>query len=92
LALEHIGKEEKARLLAHYDVLTGLPNRALFHERLSYRCTLRAEENEGTLSLGDVKRFRLDHESLGPHAGDALLRELAARLKNLCPIRTTWRE
>ena len=86
LALEHIGKEEKLAYLAHYDVLTGLPNRALFHERLSYQLHIaERKKTKVTLFLGDVKRFRLINESLGRHAGDALLRELAARLKNLWP-------
>jgi diguanylate cyclase (GGDEF)-like protein len=86
LALEHIGKEEKLAYLAHYDVLTGLPNRALFHERLSYQLHIAEQKKtKVTLFLGDVKRFRLINESLGRHAGDALLRELAARLKNIWP-------
>jgi len=86
LALEHIGKEEKLAYLAHYDVLTGLPNRALFHERLSHQLRVAEQKKtKVTLFLGDVKRFRLINESLGRPAGDALLRELAARLKNLWP-------
>jgi diguanylate cyclase (GGDEF)-like protein len=86
LALEHIGKEEKLAYLAHYDVLTGLPNRALFHERLSHQLRLAEQrKTKVTLFLGDVKRFRLINESLGRQAGDALLRDLAARLKNLWP-------
>ena len=86
LALEHIGKEEQLNYLAYYDVLTGLPNRALFHERLSRQ--LRVAEHKKTnvmLFLGDVKRFRFINESLGRHAGDALLRDLATRIKNLWP-------
>jgi len=86
LALEHIGKEEKLNYLAYYDVLTGLPNRALFHERLSHQ--LRVAEQKKTkvmLLLGDVKRFRFINESLGRHSGDTLLRELAVRVKNRWP-------
>ena len=85
-ALEVIGKEEKLNYLAYYDGLTGLPNRTLFHERLNQQ--LRVAEQQRTkvaLLLADVKRFRLINESLGRHAGDALLREIAARARRLCP-------
>jgi diguanylate cyclase (GGDEF)-like protein len=85
-ALEHIGKEEKLAYLAHYDVLTGLPNRALFHERLSHQLRIAGQKKTNVmLFLGDVKRFRFINESLGRHSGDALLRELATRIKNRWP-------
>jgi PAS domain S-box-containing protein/diguanylate cyclase (GGDEF)-like protein len=85
-ALEHITKEEKLNYLVYYDALTGLPNRALFHEHLSNQLRI-AEQKKTKLAIAliDVKRFRFINESLGRHAGDTLLREFAARTKNAWP-------
>jgi PAS domain S-box-containing protein/diguanylate cyclase (GGDEF)-like protein len=85
-ALEHIAKAERLNYLAYFDALTGLPNRSLYHERLSHRLHLAAQRNAKlTLFLACVKRFRSINESFGRHAGDALLRELAMRLRNAWP-------
>lgn len=64
------------------DVLTGLPNRVLFLDRveLSLRRRLRRpEQNCGVLML-DVDRFRATNEALGAAAGDVLLAGVAERL------------
>ena len=85
-ALEHIGQGERLSYLAYYDALTGLPNRALFHERLTQ--LLHAAKNSRTqvvVTAGDINRFRLINDTLGRHAGDALLREFAQRLKAIWP-------
>jgi diguanylate cyclase (GGDEF)-like protein len=85
-ALEKIAKQEHLDYLAYYDPLTGLANRTLFHERLSRQ--LRDAGQQGTklaVLVADVKRFRPVNEALGRHAGDALLRELAARARRLWP-------
>jgi len=85
-ALEHISKGAKLDYLAYYDALTGLPNRTLLEERLSRQ--LRVAGEKGTkvaVLLGNVNRFRFINESLGRHAGDALLRELAARVTMIWP-------
>ncbi|MBI3919050.1 MAG: GAF domain-containing protein [Betaproteobacteria bacterium] len=85
-ALEHIGKEEKLNYLAYYDALTGLPNRTLLEERLGRQLHLaREKKTKVALLLGNVNRFRFINESLGRHAGDALLREFAARAKKVWP-------
>ncbi len=84
--LDSLAKEEKLNYLAFYDALTGLPNRALFTERLSQQLGI-AEQN-GTkvaLVMGDVKRFRLINESLGRQDGDTLLREIAERARRSWP-------
>ena len=87
-ALEHIAKGEKLNYLAYFDALTGLPNRSLHHERLSHHLRLAAQRGaKVTLFLGCVKRFRSINESFGRHAGDALLRDLAARLRIAWPDR-----
>ena len=82
LSLENIAKEEKLRYLAHYDELTGLPNHALLHKRLTQ--LLMAGKKSGThtaVAMADIKRFRLVNETFGRQAGDALLREFAQRLR-----------
>src|SRR6266850_2801901 len=85
-ALEHIGQEERLTYLAYYDALTGLPNRALFHERLTQ--VLHAAKHGRTqvvVAAGDINRFRLINDTFGRQAGDALLREFAQRLKTIWP-------
>jgi len=78
---------ERLTYLAYYDALTGLPNRTLFHERLTQ--LLHAAKHGRTqvvVATGDINRFRLINDTFGRQAGDALLREFAQRLK------TTWPE
>ncbi|HVY05438.1 MAG TPA: EAL domain-containing protein [Burkholderiales bacterium] len=83
-ALELIGHQERIDYLAYYDVLTGLSNRTLFNDRLSQALTV--SNREGTmlaLVVFNVVQLRSINESFGELAGDAVLRELSARLKAL---------
>jgi diguanylate cyclase (GGDEF)-like protein/PAS domain S-box-containing protein len=75
-----------ARLLhlAYYDVLTSLPNRILFEDRLN-QSIIHAGHNNwlvGVLFL-DIDRFKLVNDTLGHAAGDKLLQEVSRRL-SLC--------
>ena len=82
-ALEVMEKEAQLAYLAHHDVLTGLPNRALFGEQLSQR--VRSANDESKLFavvILDLERFRNINETLGRHVGDAVLRELGQRLSD----------
>ncbi len=75
----------QARLLATqalHDPLTGLPNRALLHDRLEHEIelSLREDQSFGVL-LMDLDRFKEVNDTLGHDVGDELLREVGSRLK-----------
>lgn len=72
--------EAQAQHLAFHDVLTGLPNRSLFNDRVD-QALARARRGEKVALLAlDLDRFKHVNDTLGHHAGDALIRELARRL------------
>ena len=76
-------KKSEANLeqLAHYDPLTGLPNRLLIHSRLEHAMT-HAKRANGQVAVlfMDLDRFKNVNDSLGHPVGDHLLRALASRL------------
>jgi len=74
--------EERIRNLAYYDPLTNLPNRRLFHDRLSVAIA-HAHRSSTRLAVIflDLDRFKRINDSLGHAAGDLLLQEVTARLK-----------
>ena len=83
-ALTYIAKEEKLNYLAYYDALTGLPNRALFDDRMVQRLhTASHEKSETALVLIDLERFRVFNDTLGRSAGDELLKLVSARLQSV---------
>ena len=74
-------KDRKIEFLAHYDILTKLPNRSHFNELLinAILHASRTREFLGVLFL-DLDRFKLLNDTRGHLAGDALLQQVANRL------------
>jgi diguanylate cyclase (GGDEF)-like protein len=72
--------EERITHLAHYDALTDLPNRALFHEKL--KCELARMSEGGQLAVFyiDIDEFKNVNDTLGHLIGDELLKSVAASL------------
>ncbi|PKO46213.1 MAG: hypothetical protein CVU29_06675 [Betaproteobacteria bacterium HGW-Betaproteobacteria-22] len=77
-------KEHEAQLYqrANYDALTGLPNRALFNDRLEVALKKVARNKESlALMLLDLDHFKAVNDTHGHDAGDDLLRQAAVRLQ-----------
>lgn len=73
--------EEYLRRQAHFDPLTGLPNRMLLLDRLD-QAIIQAQRNRGEAAIlcVDLDRFKHVNDTMGHAAGDALLKEAAGRL------------
>ncbi|MGQ0543952.1 MAG: putative bifunctional diguanylate cyclase/phosphodiesterase [Betaproteobacteria bacterium] len=70
--------EERERVLARNDAVTAMPNRRAFLEHLSRR---RAGAGSITVCLANVVQLRQINAAYGQQAGDAILREVGARLQ-----------
>ncbi|PTR17221.1 PAS domain S-box-containing protein/diguanylate cyclase (GGDEF)-like protein [Nitrosospira sp. Nsp2] len=75
--------QERIEHLAHYDPLTGLPNRALLADRIKIAIA-HADRYSHRLALlfVDLDRFKLVNDSLGHEIGDKLLKVVAERLQS----------
>ena len=77
---------ERIEHLAHYDSLTGLPNRTLLANRISIAME---DANRHSFQLAllfvDLDRFKLINDSLGHEIGDKLLKAAAERMKSTVP-------
>ena len=75
---------EYIQFLAHYDPLTQLPNRILLQDRLTQAIAgAQRRKDKVAIMLLDLDRFKNINDSLGHDCGDALLVEMAARIKGL---------
>lgn len=87
-AMFHAGKygTEELHLKATHDAMTGLPNRALFCDRLNQSLDLAKRQGAKiavlTIDIDGLKRI---NETYGRRAGDAAITELASRLKAVVP-------
>lgn len=74
--------EERIRHMAQYDVLTDLPNRALFSDRMSLELAIAKRDKERLAVLFvDFDRFKPINDTLGHEVGDLLLQEAARRMQ-----------
>jgi diguanylate cyclase (GGDEF)-like protein/PAS domain S-box-containing protein len=82
LAIENKRSDERIRYLAQHDDLTGLPNRMRFLQELSLALARAARSGHqvGLLFL-DLDRFKDINDTMGHHIGDAVLCEVARRLR-----------
>ncbi|MFN9488957.1 MAG: putative bifunctional diguanylate cyclase/phosphodiesterase [Betaproteobacteria bacterium] len=79
---ERLNSQEQMWRLAHFDDLSGLPNRLLFRQLLE-QALIDAGRSRKPLALLliDLDRFKLINDTLGHDAGDEVLREVTARLR-----------
>ncbi|WP_412479051.1 EAL domain-containing protein [Azonexus sp. IMCC34839] len=81
VAIERNRIEEKLRVQASIDTLTGLPNRSHFNQRLREELQRSARSGQGgALLFIDLDRFKEVNDSLGHEYGDELLIEAARRI------------
>ena len=75
--------QERIEHLAHYDALTGLPNRALLADRMKIAIAHAARYSHRlALLFVDLDRFKLVNDSLGHEIGDKLLKVVAERMQS----------
>lgn len=76
-------KDKQLEYQAYHDALTGLPNRVLAQDRLSVAIAHAKRESSRVVVLSlDLDNFKKINDSLGHSLGDALIQEVAERLKN----------
>ncbi|HQS66711.1 MAG TPA: EAL domain-containing protein [Sulfuricurvum sp.] len=74
--------EEHIQNLAHYDQLTGLPNRMLLNDRVKYLLSMAQRTNEPLVVMFlDLDHFKNINDTLGHSIGDQVLIEVANRIK-----------
>ena len=82
--------EQRLMKLAHFDTLTGLPNRSQFYASLTHSLVQAADHQWAVAVLFmDVDRFKNINDTLGHTIGDDLLRQFASRLVDCLRVRDT---
>jgi diguanylate cyclase (GGDEF)-like protein/PAS domain S-box-containing protein len=80
IQLQHDAR--RLEFLAHHDTLTGLPNRAMFHERAREAVAhARRHDKTAAVLFIDLDNFKQVNDGLGHDVGDGLLKVIASRLR-----------
>jgi len=81
---EKLQAGERIQFLAHFDQLTGLPNRTLLQDHFRYALSLaQHSSNNLAIMLVDLDHFKYINDTLGHSIGDQMLIELAKRIKSV---------
>jgi diguanylate cyclase (GGDEF)-like protein len=81
IAIQHQRTEDKIRKLAYHDLLTGLPNRALFNDRYTIALAGAKRYNKKiVLMVLDIDHFKNINDTLGHDAGDEVLKDFSGTL------------
>lgn len=81
---ESIAMSVKMSHLANHDQLTDLPNRILLHDRVSQACqTAKLNSSKVAVFLIDIDHFKYLNDTLGHFKGDAIILQVAKRLKSI---------
>lgn len=84
VALASVEREEALYKQAHFDELTGLPNRQLLKDRLEQQLVqARRDEQHGAMLFLDLDRFKEINDVFGHSIGDAVLRQAAERITSI---------
>jgi len=76
--------EEKMRHMATYDVLTGLPNRALFNDRiLTVMAMNKRHQSKSAVLFIDLDGFKAVNDKYGHDVGDQLLKQVSQRMSHI---------
>lgn len=79
-----VNRQKELEYQALHDELTGLPNRVMLNERLSYHLSLyKRKKNKLTLFILDLNKFKEVNDTLGHHIGDQLLIKVGERFTKL---------
>lgn len=78
---ERRNAEARIQHMAHHDALTGLPNRVLFHDRLTDAIARGRRGDQSAVFCLNLDQFKSVNDTLGHPTGDALLRAVTGRLQ-----------
>lgn len=84
LSLQHSALNSQVMHKAMHDLLTELPNRVLFVDRLSQALTsARNKKKHIAIFIADINNFKEINETIGRHNGDRIIKQIASRLNQV---------